>query len=310
MATQPIDKSLDFSAAEAFSRIVERIPPIPARQRPHGPLTARRLNRFYAFLAIEFLLGITPLILGMSAPWQAFGLGMIFPGAGFLYAGGIGGVIFAALSLAIFAVVMFLWWARGPILAPPAVIVVAAALSALWIGEGGGVIVLGYAIPVAVAGLHIYLAFKRRARFAEQQARGAQINTLLAKAVIAFYLTFFPVTVNTLLGLQSVDRAQVALLRSFGADGRSLMLRLQLPTALPQIFVALRLGASLSLVGAIVGEWFGDTTGLGVLLLQAMYAENVVGLWAAILCAAVLGTGFYAVVAETERRLVFWRAEQ
>ncbi len=134
-------------------------------------------------------------------------------------------------------------------------------------------------------------------------------NTLLAKAVIAFYLTFFPVTVNTLLGLRSVDPAQVALLRSFGATGRALMLRLQLPTALPQIFVALRLGASLSLVGAIVGEWFGDTTGLGVLLLQAMYTENVVGLWAAILCAAVLGTGFYAAVAETERRLVFWSAE-
>ncbi len=135
-------------------------------------------------------------------------------------------------------------------------------------------------------------------------------NTLLAKAVIAFYLTFFPVTVNTLLGLQSVDRAQVALLRSFGARGGRLMLHLQLPTALPQIFVALRLGASLSLVGAIVGEWFGDTTGLGVLLLQAMYAENVVGLWAAILCAAVLGTGFYAAVAAAERRLVFWGAEQ
>ena len=135
-------------------------------------------------------------------------------------------------------------------------------------------------------------------------------NTLLAKAVIAFYLTFFPVTVNTLLGLQSVNPHQVALLRSFGATGRSLMLRLQLPTALPQIFVALRLGASLSLVGAIVGEWFGDTTGLGVLLLQAMYTENVVGLWAAILCAAVLGTGFYAAVAAAERHLVFWSAEQ
>ncbi len=135
-------------------------------------------------------------------------------------------------------------------------------------------------------------------------------NTLLAKAVIAFYLTFFPVTVNTLLGLNAVDPAQVALLRSFGATGRSLMLRLQLPAALPQVFVALRLGASLSLVGAIVGEWFGDTTGLGVLLLQAMYTENVVGLWAAILCAALLGTGFYAAVAATERRVVFWGAEQ
>lgn len=135
-------------------------------------------------------------------------------------------------------------------------------------------------------------------------------NTLLAKAVIAFYLTFFPVTVNTLLGLQSIDPAQLALLRSFGAGRGRLLLTLQLPAALPQIFVALRLGASLSLVGAIVGEWFGDTTGLGVLLLQAMYTENVVGLWAAILCAAALGTGFYAAVAAAERHLVFWGAEQ
>lgn len=135
-------------------------------------------------------------------------------------------------------------------------------------------------------------------------------NTLLAKAVIAFYLTFFPVTVNTLLGLTSVDPRQVALLRSFGASRGTILRRLQLPAALPQVFVALRLGASLSLIGAIVGEWFGDTTGLGVLLLQAMYTENVVSLWASILCAAVLGTGFYAAVALAERRVVFWGAEQ
>lgn len=134
-------------------------------------------------------------------------------------------------------------------------------------------------------------------------------NTLLAKAVIAFYLTFFPVTVNTLLGLQSVDPRQIALLRSFGATGRQLLLRLMLPAALPQIFVALRLGASLSLVGAIVGEWFGDTTGLGVILLQAMYTEQVTVMWAAILCAALLGTGFYAAVSLAERWLVFWGAE-
>lgn len=135
-------------------------------------------------------------------------------------------------------------------------------------------------------------------------------NTLLAKAVIAFYLTFFPVTVNTLLGLNSVDPRQAALLRSFGATPTQILFRLQLPMALPQIFVALRLGASLSLVGAIVGEWFGDNTGIGVLLLQAMYNESVVALWAAILCAALLGTGFYALVAWAERRIVFWGAEQ
>ena len=99
-------------------------------------------------------------------------------------------------------------------------------------------------------------------------------------------------------------------MRSFGASRGQLLLRLQLPTALPQIFVALRLASSLSLVGAIVGEWFGDTTGLGVLLLQAMYTENVVAIWGALLASALLGTGFYACVAAAERKLVFWSAEQ
>jgi NitT/TauT family transport system permease protein len=134
-------------------------------------------------------------------------------------------------------------------------------------------------------------------------------NTLLAKAVISFYLTFFPVTVNTLLGLESVDPKQEALLRSFGASNGQLLWRLQFPAALPQIFVALRLGSSLSLVGAIVGEWFGDTTGLGVLLLQAMFNENVVGIWAALLASALLGTLFYALVSACERIVVFWGAE-
>jgi NitT/TauT family transport system permease protein len=135
-------------------------------------------------------------------------------------------------------------------------------------------------------------------------------NTLLAKAVIAFYVTFFPVTVNTLVGLNAIDPRQTALMRSFGAGSHQLLWRLQFPSALPQIFVALRLAAALSLVGAIVGEWFGDTVGLGVLLLQAMFNENPVGLWAALLCCALQGTLFYGCIAWLEQRIVFWGAEQ
>ena len=135
-------------------------------------------------------------------------------------------------------------------------------------------------------------------------------NTLLAKAAIAFYLTFFPVTVNTLLGLHAADPRQISLWRSFGASEARILLRLLLPGALPQIFVALRLGAALGLVGAIVGEWFGDTSGIGVLLLQAMFNENISALWAAILCAALLGMLLYGAVALAERRIVFWGAEQ
>jgi NitT/TauT family transport system permease protein len=135
-------------------------------------------------------------------------------------------------------------------------------------------------------------------------------NTLLAKAVLAFYLSFFPVTVNTLLGLESADPQQVQLLQSFGGTRWQLLWRLQFPGALPQIFVALRLAASLCLVGAIVGEWFGDTVGLGVLLLQAVYNENMVGIWAALLASALLGGVFYAVVSALERSIVFWGSEQ
>lgn len=135
-------------------------------------------------------------------------------------------------------------------------------------------------------------------------------NTLLAKAVIAFYVTFFPVTVNTLLGLKAIDPRQIALMRSFGGSGNQILWKLQFPSALPQIFVALRLAASLSLVGAIVGEWFGDTVGLGVLLLQAMFNEQPVALWAALLACALLGMLFYGAIAALEKRVVFWGAEQ
>ena len=135
-------------------------------------------------------------------------------------------------------------------------------------------------------------------------------NTLFAKAVISFYISFLPVTVNTMLGFSAVDPKQVQLMKSFGASDGPILRRLYLPAALPQLFVALKLASSLALVGAIVGEWFGDTTGLGVLLLQAMYNENVVGIWATIVVSACLGMALYGAVAFAERKIVFWGNEQ
>jgi NitT/TauT family transport system permease protein len=135
-------------------------------------------------------------------------------------------------------------------------------------------------------------------------------NTLLAKAVISFYISFLPVTVNTKLGFDAVDPRQIALMRSFGAKDAQILRRIYLPAALPQLFVALKLASSLALVGAIVGEWFGDTTGLGVLLLQAMYNENVIGIWATIVCSAALGMTLYGFVSYAEQRVVFWGNEQ
>lgn len=134
-------------------------------------------------------------------------------------------------------------------------------------------------------------------------------NGLASKAIIAFYLTFFPVTVNALAGLLSVPQGQVALLRSFGASGWQVFWRLRFPAALPSIFVALRLSVTLALIGAIVGEWFGDTSGLGVLLLSAMFYENSALMWAAILATAVVGATLYGIVAAAESAVVFWKEE-
>ncbi len=134
-------------------------------------------------------------------------------------------------------------------------------------------------------------------------------NGILSKVVIAFYLTFFPVTVNTLRGLMSVDPQRVDLMRSFGASPWTLFWRLRLPFALPAIMASLLLGVSLSLVGAIVGEWFGDTVGLGIMLVQAMYAENMPQLWSIVVACGVLGAGLYGILAAIERRFVWWGRE-
>lgn len=181
MATQAAEHLSTFLADPSLDRIVDRIPPIPQRTSAHGPLTAYRLRRFYVGLALIFAIGIAPIVLGMSPPWKAFGLGLIFPGAGFLFAGGVVGVLLAVLSLAAFAYIMFIWWARGVILAPPGVLIGTALLSSWWIGGGAGSPIMQYLIPGGVLALHGWLALKRRATFTRQQARGAELNTMLAR---------------------------------------------------------------------------------------------------------------------------------
>ncbi len=134
-------------------------------------------------------------------------------------------------------------------------------------------------------------------------------NDIWSKVAIATYLTAFPVTVNTCRGMQAVDPQRLALLRSFGAGAWTIFWRLRVPYALPSIAAALKLGISLGLIGAIVGEWFGDTVGLGILLLQAMYNENLPRMWALILVCGGIGIAIYALFEAIERRWIFWKQE-
>jgi NitT/TauT family transport system permease protein len=132
-------------------------------------------------------------------------------------------------------------------------------------------------------------------------------NGLAAKVVIALYLALFPVAVNTLRGLQDADPERVALLRSFGASPTQIFFKLMLPSALPSIMVGLKVGVSLALAGAIVGEWFGDTVGLGVMLLQALYFEQIARVWVVIVICGGLGAALYGALGLVERRFVWWR---
>ena len=134
-------------------------------------------------------------------------------------------------------------------------------------------------------------------------------NGIASKAVIALYLSFFPVAVNTLLGIRTVSEDEIGLLRTFGASSFTILYKLQLPAALPSIFTAVRLGASLALVGAIVGEWFGANSGLGVVLLTAMYDYRVPQLWAGIVLTGLTGVALFGVIVFLQRKIAWWQVE-
>ena len=127
----------------------------------------------------------------------------------------------------------------------------------------------------------------------------------LSVAVIAAYLTFFPVTINTLRGLQSPAAEQVELMRSYAAGRWTILWKLRLPAALPYIFTALKVSATASVVGAIIGELpsgIGDGLGRAILDFSSDYSlVSTPKLWASIVMAAMVGILFFVTVTLAER---------
>ena len=114
----------------------------------------------------------------------------------------------------------------------------------------------------------------------------------MSVALIAAYLTFFPVAMNGIKGLQSADDASVELMRSYAASRRQTLMKLQMPAALPYLFAAFRIAATAAIVGAIVGEISGGIRGgLGRLILDfaSRYTTGPERLYATVIGAAVLG---------------------
>ena len=134
-----------------------------------------------------------------------------------------------------------------------------------------------------------------------------QVAAWFSVAVIAAYLTFFPVAISTLRGLQSADRQALELMRSYAAGRLTVLWKLRLPTALPYIFAALKVSATASIVGAIIGELpSGIQDGLGgkILVFNQYYGLDPTQLWATNLIAALLGICFFLVVVLAERLVV------
>ncbi len=135
-------------------------------------------------------------------------------------------------------------------------------------------------------------------------------HTDLSVPFIAAYLTFFPVTIYTLRGLTSVPETALELMQSYAATRREILFKLRIPNALPQIFTALKISATASVVGAIIGELpSGIQTGLGVAILNfsRYYNQSPPRLWATILVSGLVGILFFSLIALVERLVVTWR---
>lgn len=125
----------------------------------------------------------------------------------------------------------------------------------------------------------------------------------ISVAVIAAYLTFFPVTINTLRGLRSPDPMAVELMRSYAASRWAILWKLRFPAALPYIFTAFKISATASIVGAIIGELpSGIRGGLGraILNFNQYYVSSPSRLWATIIASAAVGILFYLLITLVE----------
>ncbi|WP_245008489.1 ABC transporter permease [Paracoccus marcusii] len=129
------------------------------------------------------------------------------------------------------------------------------------------------------------------------------VTGLLPKALIAAWLSFFPVLVGMVKGLRTPDAMQLDQMRSWSASNAQVFWRLRLPSSLPYLFASLKVAIAAALVGTIVGELpAGATAGLGARLLSGSYYGQTVQIWSALFVAALLAAALVAIVGWLERR--------
>jgi ABC-type nitrate/sulfonate/bicarbonate transport system permease component len=134
--------------------------------------------------------------------------------------------------------------------------------------------------------------------------------TVLPKLIIVALVCFFPITVNLVDGLKSVDPDLIAMMRTLGAGPVRLFRDVELPSALPYLFSGAKVAVTFSVIGALFGEWVGSSEGLGYLMTRQRAEFDTSGLFAAMAVLTVIGVGLFFVVALLERLLLPWNHDR
>jgi NitT/TauT family transport system permease protein len=133
----------------------------------------------------------------------------------------------------------------------------------------------------------------------------------LPRIAIVGLMTFFPVLVNTVRGLSSVDASALELMASYAAPEREVLRRLRIPSALPYWFVALKIAVTLAVIGAVVGEFFGGPRyAIGIYVTDSAGNFRFENAWAAIVVACALGIGLYLIAVAFERLAIPWQGRR
>lgn len=135
------------------------------------------------------------------------------------------------------------------------------------------------------------------------------VDNPLSKMMIVAIIVFFPMMINTVRGLTLVDPAALELMRSYAADEFTILFKLRIPNALPYMFNAFKVAATLSMIGAVVSEYFGgNRSALGIFITQEAAQFRFANAWAAIIIACIVGIAFYLIVLLVERLAIPWHS--
>jgi NitT/TauT family transport system permease protein len=206
-------------------------------------------------------------------------------------------------------------WSTGRFAIWPAVVLTfQEALTGLAVGTVAGLAVAfastrwatarSYLLPIAVAANAIPIV-----AFAPLMNNWFGLLNPLSKAVMAAVLVFFPVVANVIRGLVQVEPSALELMRSYAASEWTILRKLRIPNALPYFFTAMKIATSLSLIGAIVGDYFGGSpSSLGRRIVESASTLKFDITWGAILLGAAGGMALYALVVLVERLVIPWAA--